>query len=101
LHRGVHGVWDPCISWLYPYMQKAQQKRKGGQIRFTNEQTDALELKFDSHKYLSPQERKKLAKSLSLSERQVKTWFQNRRAKWRRVRKDGEEEEDTMRNPFT
>ncbi|KAK6032263.1 homeobox domain protein [Ostertagia ostertagi] len=52
-------------------MQKTQQKRKGGQIRFTNEQTDALENKFDNHKYLSPQERKKLAKSLSLSERQV------------------------------
>uniref|UniRef100_A0A8R1E0V9 Homeobox domain-containing protein n=2 Tax=Caenorhabditis japonica TaxID=281687 RepID=A0A8R1E0V9_CAEJA len=63
---------------------------------FTNEQTDALEHKFDAHKYLSPQERKKLAKSLNLSERQVKTWFQNRRAKWRRVRKD--EDEDEMPN---
>lgn len=63
--------WDPRLPWLYPYLQKTQQKRKGGQIRFTNEQTDALEQKFDSHKYLSPQERKKLAKSLSLSERQV------------------------------
>ncbi|CAB3399181.1 unnamed protein product [Caenorhabditis bovis] len=87
-------IWDPRLSWLYPYMSKSPQKRKGGQIRFTNEQTDALEHKFDSHKYLSPQERKKLAKSLSLSERQVKTWFQNRRAKWRRVRKDGEEEDE-------
>ncbi|CAP28027.2 Protein CBR-PHA-2 [Caenorhabditis briggsae] len=91
-HMG--NMWDPRISWLYPYMNKSPQKRKGGQIRFTNEQTDALEHKFDSHKYLSPQERKKLAKSLSLSERQVKTWFQNRRAKWRRVRKDGEDEDE-------
>ncbi|CAO4382857.1 unnamed protein product [Caenorhabditis nigoni] len=90
----IGNMWDPRISWLYPYMNKSPQKRKGGQIRFTNEQTDALEHKFDSHKYLSPQERKKLAKSLSLSERQVKTWFQNRRAKWRRVRKDGEDEDE-------
>uniref|UniRef100_A0A1I8ARV2 Homeobox domain-containing protein n=1 Tax=Steinernema glaseri TaxID=37863 RepID=A0A1I8ARV2_9BILA len=62
--------WDPRLPWIYPYMHKTQQKRKGGQIRFTNEQTDALEQKFDNHKYLSPQERKKLAKSLQLSERQ-------------------------------
>uniref|UniRef100_A0A0N4ZH42 Homeobox domain-containing protein n=1 Tax=Parastrongyloides trichosuri TaxID=131310 RepID=A0A0N4ZH42_PARTI len=89
-------AWDPRFPWLNPYMHKSSQKRKGGQIRFTNEQTDALEHKFDNHKYLSPQERKKLAKSLSLSERQVKTWFQNRRAKWRRIRKDGEDEDEII-----
>lgn len=57
---------------MYPYLQKSQQKRKGGQIRFTNEQTHELEKKFDGQKYLSPQERKKLAKTLQLSERQVR-----------------------------
>ncbi|KAI6229627.1 Homeobox domain protein [Aphelenchoides besseyi] len=87
-------AWDPRFAWLQPYIPKAQQKRKGGQIRFTNEQTDALEHTFDNNKYLSNVQRRKLAKTLSLSERQVKTWFQNRRAKWRRVRKDGEDEED-------
>ncbi|EGT43921.1 hypothetical protein CAEBREN_29205 [Caenorhabditis brenneri] len=94
VNQTMSNMWDPRLTWLYPYMSKSPQKRKGGQIRFTNEQTDALEHKFDSNKYLSPQERKKLAKSLSLSERQVKTWFQNRRAKWRRVRKDGEDEDE-------
>lgn len=59
------------LPWLYPCVQKTQQKRKGGQIRFTNEQTDVLEQTFVAHKYLSNNERKKLAKSLSLSERQV------------------------------
>ncbi|VDM92345.1 unnamed protein product [Onchocerca ochengi] len=91
-HYPVIIGWDPRLPWLQPYMQKSQHKRKGGQIRFTNEQTDALEQKFDSHKYLSSQERKKLARSLQLSERQIKTWFQNRRAKWRRIRKDEEDE---------
>lgn len=63
--------WDPRLAWLQPYLPKAQQKRKGGQIRFTNEQTDALEHMFDNNKYLSNVQRRKLAKSLSLSERQV------------------------------
>ena len=46
-------------------------KRKGGQVRFSNDQTAELEKKFDNQKYLSPPERKKLAKVLQLSERQV------------------------------
>ncbi|KAL3078800.1 hypothetical protein niasHS_014582 [Heterodera schachtii] len=61
-----------------------QHKRKGGQIRFSNEQTDILESTFEVRKYLNNTERKRLAKALELNERQVKTWFQNRRAKWRR-----------------
>ncbi|GMT05853.1 hypothetical protein PENTCL1PPCAC_28027, partial [Pristionchus entomophagus] len=87
--------WEASLpAWYMPFPTKSSShRRKGGQIRFTNEQTDALEQKFDNHKYLSPQDRKKLAKVLSLSERQVKTWFQNRRAKWRRTGKEGDEED--------
>lgn len=46
-------------------------KRKGGQVRFSNNQTIELEKKFGSQKYLSPTERKKVAKRLHLTERQV------------------------------
>lgn len=60
-------------------------KRKGGQIRFTSQQTKNLENRFSSSKYLSPEERRHLALQLKLTDRQVKTWFQNRRAKWRRA----------------
>lgn len=54
-----------------PFLQRAPHKRKGGQVRFSNEQTIDLEKKFESQKYLSPPERKSLAKSLQLTERQV------------------------------
>lgn len=64
-------------------------KRKGGQVRFTASQTDALEKRFSAHKYLSPEDRRVLADSLKLTDRQVKTWFQNRRAKWRRCNVSG------------
>ncbi|XP_041982945.1 homeobox protein OTX-like [Aricia agestis] len=59
-------------------------RRKGGQVRFSAAQTQALERRFSAAKYLSPDERRALAASLRLTDRQVKTWFQNRRAKWRR-----------------
>ncbi|XP_017573379.1 hematopoietically-expressed homeobox protein hhex [Pygocentrus nattereri] len=71
-----------------PFLQRPVHKRKGGQVRFSNEQTIELEKKFETQKYLSPPERKRLAKMLQLSERQVKTWFQNRRAKWRRLKQE-------------
>ncbi|KAJ8711561.1 hypothetical protein PYW08_008515 [Mythimna loreyi] len=63
-------------------------RRKGGQVRFTAAQTGALEKRFSASKYLSPDERRALASTLRLSDRQVKTWFQNRRAKWRRTTPD-------------
>lgn len=53
-------------------MQRPLHKRKGGQVRFSNDQTIELEKKFETQKYLSPPERKRLAKMLQLSERQVR-----------------------------
>ena len=44
----------------------------------------ALEKNFAKQKYLSIPERLDLAKDLDLTEQQVKTWFQNRRTKWKR-----------------
>uniref|UniRef100_A0A3Q3VYS4 Hematopoietically-expressed homeobox protein HHEX n=1 Tax=Mola mola TaxID=94237 RepID=A0A3Q3VYS4_MOLML len=82
-----HDPLGKPLLWT-PLIQRPLHKRKGGQVRFSNDQTIELEKKFETQKYLSPPERKRLAKMLQLSERQVKTWFQNRRAKWRRLKQE-------------
>lgn len=83
---------DPVGLWN-SFLDKHQRK-KGGQVRFSNEQTVELEKTFEKQKYLSPPERKQLAKMLQLSERQIKTWFQNRRAKWRRLKQESSKSQD-------
>ncbi|XP_063602727.1 homeotic protein labial-like [Penaeus indicus] len=74
---------DPA-TFAYPHPAMNRSRRRGGQVRFTGEQTRQLEAWFAKHKYITPQLRKTIARDLSLQERQVKTWFQNRRAKWRK-----------------
>ncbi|XP_018570030.1 hematopoietically-expressed homeobox protein HHEX homolog isoform X2 [Anoplophora glabripennis] len=82
--RKFYSIYSLPSQTIYPGPYNLYSKRKGGQVRFTPNQTDILEKRFMSNKYLSPEDRKRLADNLKLSDRQVKTWFQNRRAKWRR-----------------
>ena len=51
---------------------------------FTSNQLKSLEEKFHDKKYLTITERNNLAKGLNLTDTQVKTWFQNRRTKWKK-----------------
>ncbi|XP_061081273.1 NK1 transcription factor-related protein 2-like [Conger conger] len=59
-------------------------KSRRARTAFTYEQLVALENKFRVTRYLSVCERLNLALSLSLTETQVKIWFQNRRTKWKK-----------------
>ncbi|XP_066247279.1 uncharacterized protein [Euwallacea similis] len=75
-------TYNHILPLSFPIYNHYSKRRN--QVRFSTSQTKALEHKFSWQKYLSPEDRKLLAYSLKLSDRQVKTWFQNRRAKWRR-----------------
>ncbi|EAA01406.5 AGAP001389-PA [Anopheles gambiae str. PEST] len=96
LHKASPRVW-PFYPHPYSYLlPTCGSKRKGGQVRFTPQQTQSLEKRFSNHKYLSPEDRRNLAIQLKLSDRQVKTWFQNRRAKWRRANSGCQQSTDVL-----
>ena len=58
--------------------------RKKKRTAFTTAQLQELERKFEEQKYLTKADRVRLAKKLGLTEKHVKTWYQNRRTKWKR-----------------
>ena len=51
---------------------------------YSAKQLDQLEAEFKADKYLSVSKRLELSKTLQLTEVQIKTWFQNRRTKWKK-----------------
>ena len=68
-----------------PSLKTSHSSRKG-RLRFSPEQIQALEQRFQEQQYLLPADRKMLAVTLRMTERQVKTWFQNKRAQFKRSR---------------
>ncbi|KAH8297905.1 hypothetical protein KR018_000505 [Drosophila ironensis] len=73
-----------------------KRKRSWSRAVFTNLQRKGLEIQFQQQKYITKPDRRKLAARLSLTDAQVKVWFQNRRMKWRHTRenlKSGQEKQ--------
>ncbi|KAG9353335.1 hypothetical protein JZ751_017912 [Albula glossodonta] len=74
-------------SKLDPGGDGGSKSKKGRRSRtvFTELQLMGLEKRFEKQKYLSTPDRIDLAESLGLSQLQVKTWYQNRRMKWKKI----------------
>ena len=62
-----------------------QRKQRKARTAFSDHQLHTLERSFEKQKYLSVQDRQELAAKLTLTDTQVKTWYQNRRTKWKRT----------------
>lgn len=68
------------------------KKHKVGNLRrqrttFSSDQTQWLENEFKMNEYIARTRRYELAECLQLTEMQIKIWFQNRRAKDKRIEK--------------
>ena len=57
---------------------------------FSRQQVDHLETEFAKRKYLSTPERLQLSQKLGITPVQVKTWFQNRRMKWKKQKRQSD-----------
>ncbi|KAL3321074.1 Transcription factor lbx1 [Cichlidogyrus casuarinus] len=80
-----NGSGDESANLLAFYSKTAQlRKRRKTRTTFSNSQIAELEDNFSKQKYLTPADRDRIARKLSLSNTQVITWFQNRRAKMKR-----------------
>uniref|UniRef100_A0AAY4DSA8 Homeobox domain-containing protein n=1 Tax=Denticeps clupeoides TaxID=299321 RepID=A0AAY4DSA8_9TELE len=82
----------------HPYQNRTPPKRKKPRTSFTHLQICELEKRFHRQKYLASAERAVLAKNLNMTDAQVKTWFQNRRTKWRRQTAEEREAERQQAN---
>ncbi|RXG52177.1 Homeobox protein B-H2 [Armadillidium vulgare] len=76
-NRGLCGVLEDSS-------QPPCKKQRKARTAFTDHQLQTLEKSFERQKYLSVQDRMELAAKLNLTDTQVKTWYQNRRTKWKR-----------------
>lgn len=98
-HQRIRIRIIPDISLSYGLISKfffrpgpkpsGKRSRKPGVDRkprqaYSAKQLERLESEFKQDKYLSVSKRMDLSKNLNLTEVQIKTWFQNRRTKWKK-----------------
>ncbi|KAK3579291.1 hypothetical protein CHS0354_033371 [Potamilus streckersoni] len=77
----------PAFAQIFQRRKRRETRPRRQRTTFTSEQTMKLEIEYNRAEYITRPRRFELADLLDLSENQIKIWFQNRRAKDKRIEK--------------
>ncbi|NWZ60991.1 VEX1 protein, partial [Acrocephalus arundinaceus] len=90
--------WPRSVPADSPREREAAERRSPGpaagaapgrsRTKFSAAQLQELERSFREQRYIGAGEKRRLAAVLNLSQSQIKTWFQNRRMKFKRETQD-------------
>ncbi|XP_033625251.1 homeobox protein Hox-B7-A-like [Asterias rubens] len=83
---------SPTLSFgssnsLFSRRRRKETRQRRQRTTFTSDQTLKLEMEYHRTEYITRMRRVELADLLNLTETQIKIWFQNRRAKDKRIEK--------------
>lgn len=96
-------TFRPLVTGTFINVRRPRKPLKKHKQRplFSQKQIQRLEEEFSNEKYISKSRRSTLASEISLTDAQVRTWFQNRRTRWRKE-VHGEDEIclSDVRNPW-
>lgn len=83
---------------VFPKKRRRPLRKKKQRPLFSPHQIQTMEKEFAKQRYVTEEKRAQLALEVDLTEAQVKTWFQNRRTKWKKETRD--EARANSGNPF-